>query len=37
MEALACWALAGADTEARRDYWRWYVTEAFPAAYAVSA
>jgi immunity protein Imm5 of predicted polymorphic toxin system len=37
VEALACWALAGEDADARRDYWRWYVTEAFPAAYAVSA
>jgi hypothetical protein len=35
-EALAGWALAGDDPAARRDYWRWYVTEAFPAAYAVS-
>ena len=35
-EALAAWALAGDDPEARRAYWRWYVTEAFPAAYAVT-
>jgi hypothetical protein len=37
VEALAGWALAGDDPDARRDYWRWYVTEAFPAAYAVAA
>jgi Immunity protein Imm5 len=37
IEALAAWALAGEDTGARRSYWRWYVTEAFPAAYAVAA
>jgi Immunity protein Imm5 len=37
VEALAGWALAGEDPEARRAYWRWYVTEAFPAAYAVTA
>jgi Immunity protein Imm5 len=37
VEALAAWALAGDDPDARRDFWRWYVTEAFPAAYAVSA
>jgi Immunity protein Imm5 len=36
-EALAAYALAGEDPEARRAYWRWYVTEAFPAAYAVAA
>jgi hypothetical protein len=35
-EALAARALAGDDPEARRAYWRWYVTEAFPAAYAVA-
>ena len=35
VEALAAYALAGEDPEARRTYWRWYVTEAFPAAYAV--
>ena len=35
VEALAAWALAGEDPEARREYWRWYITEAFPAAYAV--
>ena len=34
-EALAAWALAGEDPEARRAFWRWYITEAFPAAYAV--
>ena len=37
VEALAAYALAGEDSEARRAYWRWYVTEAFPAAYAVAA
>jgi hypothetical protein len=37
VEAAAAWALAGEDPDARREYWRWYVTEAFPAAYAVSA
>jgi hypothetical protein len=37
VEALAGWALAGEDAQARRDYWRWYVTDAFPAAYAVAA
>ena len=37
VEALAAWALAGDDADARRAYWRWYVTEAFPAAYAVAA
>jgi Immunity protein Imm5 len=36
VEALAAWALAGDDAGARRAYWRWYVTEAFPAAYAVA-
>ena len=36
VEALAGRALAGDDPDARRAYWRWYVTEAFPAAYAVS-
>lgn len=36
VDALAAWALAGEDPEARRAYWRWYVTEAFPAAYAVA-
>lgn len=35
VEALAAYALAGEDVEARRAFWRWYVTEAFPAAYAV--
>jgi hypothetical protein len=37
VEALAAWALAGEDQDARREFWRWYITEAFPAAYAVSA
>jgi Immunity protein Imm5 len=37
VEALAARALAGGDPEATRAYWRWYVTEAFPAAYAVAA
>jgi hypothetical protein len=32
VEALAAWATAD-DPEGRRAYWRWYVTEAFPAAY----
>jgi Immunity protein Imm5 len=36
VEALAGWALAGEDPDARRAFWRWYVTEAFPAAYAVA-
>jgi hypothetical protein len=36
VEAFAAWALAGEDPEARRAYWRWYITEAFPAAYAVA-
>ena len=35
-EALAARALAGEDPEARREFWRWYVSEAFPAAYAVA-
>jgi hypothetical protein len=37
VEALAAWALAFEDVEATRAFWRWYVTEAFPAAYAVAA
>jgi hypothetical protein len=37
VEALAAWAVAGDDPDARREYWRWYVTEAFPGAYAGSA
>jgi hypothetical protein len=37
VEALAAWALAYGDPEGTRAYWRWYVTEAFPAAYAVTA
>jgi hypothetical protein len=37
VEAFAAWALALDDPEATRAYWRWYVTEAFPAAYAVTA
>jgi Immunity protein Imm5 len=36
-EALAAWALAFGDPEGLRAYWRWYVTEAFPAAYGVAA
>ena len=36
VEALAAYALADDDPEALRAYWRWYVTEAFPAAYAVA-
>ena len=36
VEALAAWALAGEDPGARRQFWHWYVTEAFPAAYAVA-
>jgi hypothetical protein len=36
VEALAAWALAGEDPDARREFWRWYVSEAFPAAYAVA-
>ena len=36
-EALAAHALAWEDPEASRAFWRWYVTEAFPAAYAVAA
>ena len=28
--------LAGEDPDARREFWRWYVSEAFPAAYAVA-
>jgi hypothetical protein len=35
-EALAARAVTGDDPEARRAYWRWYVSEAFPAAYAVA-
>jgi len=37
VEALAARALANHDPDAMRAYWRWYVTEAFPAAYAVAA
>ena len=37
VEALAARALAAGDPEGTRAYWRWYVTEAFPAAYAVTA
>ena len=37
VEALAAWALAYGDPEATRAYWRWYVTEAFPAAYAAAS
>ena len=36
VEALAAWALAGENPEAKREFWRWYVAEAFPAAYAVA-
>jgi hypothetical protein len=36
VEALAAYALADEDPEARRAFWRWYITEAFPAAYAVA-
>ena len=37
VEALAAWALAYGDPEGTRAYWRWYVTEAFPAAYAAAS
>lgn len=37
VEALAAYAVAGEDPEARREFWRWYVTEAFPASYAAVA
>jgi hypothetical protein len=37
VEALAAWALAADALEDTNAYWRWYVTEAFPAAYAVAA
>ena len=37
VETLAAWALAEDDPERTREFWRWYVTEAFPAAYAVTA
>jgi hypothetical protein len=36
VETLAAWALAEDDAEGTRAYWRWYVTEAFPAAYAAA-
>ena len=36
VETLAAWALAEDDPEGTREFWRWYVTEAFPAAYAVA-
>jgi hypothetical protein len=36
VEALAAFALAYGDPDGTRAYWRWYVTEAFPAAYALS-
>jgi Immunity protein Imm5 len=36
VEALAARALADGDPEATRAYWRWYVTEAFPAAYSMA-
>jgi hypothetical protein len=36
-EALAAYAVGGLeDADAHRRFWRWYVTEAFPAAYAVA-
>ncbi len=34
VEVLGAWAVAGDDLDAEREYWRWYVTEAFPAAYS---
>lgn len=37
VEALAAHALAWEDVDAYRAFWRWYVTDAFPAAYAVTA
>ncbi len=37
VEALAAHALAHGDPEGMRAYWRWYVTEAFPAAYAAAS
>jgi hypothetical protein len=37
VETLAAWALAEDDPDGTREFWRWYVTEAFPAAYAVTA
>ena len=37
VEALAAHALAYGDPEGLRAYWRWYVTEAFPAAYAAAS
>ncbi len=36
VETLAAWALAEDDRDGTREFWRWYVSEAFPAAYAVS-
>ena len=36
VEFLAELALAREDHEARRVYWRWYITEAFPAAHGVA-
>lgn len=35
VETLAEWATAD-DDDARRAYWRWYVAEAFPAAYGAA-
>jgi Immunity protein Imm5 len=35
-EALAASALAADELEDSRSFWRWYVTEAFPAAYAAA-
>jgi Immunity protein Imm5 len=37
VEVLAARALEAAGLEEPRAYWRWYVTEAVPAAYAVTA
>jgi hypothetical protein len=37
VEALAAHALAFEDPDGLRAYWRWYVTEAFPAAYRVTS
>jgi hypothetical protein len=37
VEALAAKALAYDDPDGTRAYWRWYVTAAFPAAYAAAS
>ena len=37
IEAPAAWARAADEIEDTRVYWRWHVTAAFPAAYAVTA